>query len=247
MKQTLRVVILDDESLAICSVEECIRQVDPDVSIIGRYTDAAALLRDIGTLQPDAVFTDVCMGKFSGLELIEECTRAGLQCAFIIISAYAEFSYAQRAMHSGVLSYLVKPVDVRQMSDAISAIRRRMQPDGADSGCSESLCQSVGRYLREHCGESERVSLSEIARHFHVNASWLSERFSLEMGMSFSRYRTQVRIERARRLLEGSDESIASIAEVCGFQDASYFTSVFKQYAGCTPAQYRSQAQRQAL
>ena len=61
------------------------------------------------------------------------------------------------------------------------------------------------------------------------------------MGVSFREYVNQVRVEESKRLLSlslgGIDEAAASV----GFSDQSYFSKVFRKYAGMAPKQWRSQ------
>ena len=48
-----------------------------------------------------------------------------------------------------------------------------------------------------------------------------------------------VRVEEAKRLLNNTDDSLLDIAIGVGFDNQSYFTSVFKKLTGLTPGQYR--------
>ncbi|MBR4427993.1 MAG: helix-turn-helix transcriptional regulator, partial [Clostridia bacterium] len=50
----------------------------------------------------------------------------------------------------------------------------------------------------------------------------------------------KLRMEKAKRLLRESDDSVAQVAARCGYQDASAFTRRFKQYASVSPLQYRA-------
>ena len=49
-----------------------------------------------------------------------------------------------------------------------------------------------------------------------------------------------IRIDRAKELLDFTDESIADIAEASGFSDQNYFARTFKKVTGMTPTQYRN-------
>ena len=61
-------------------------------------------------------------------------------------------------------------------------------------------------------------------------------------GKNVPAYITQLRMEKAMRLLrESPDSLIGEIAEQCGFQDVAYFSRVFRQYYGMTPTQARNQ------
>jgi len=87
---------------------------------------------------------------------------------------------------------------------------------------------------------STKINLEEIAGQIHVNTSYLSYLFKLEMGLSFTEYVNTLRINTAKNLLMKTNMSIIDISLQSGFSDQSYFTKVFKKIEVCTPKEYRS-------
>ena len=59
------------------------------------------------------------------------------------------------------------------------------------------------------------------------------------MGISFSTYLNQVRIEKSKELLKNKQHKIIDVAIMVGFEDQSYFTKVFKRVTGVSPNHYR--------
>ena len=84
-----------------------------------------------------------------------------------------------------------------------------------------------------------RLSLNEIAKALHVNASYASRYFSMKFGMTVTEYINSVRINRAEMLLLTTDAPVGNIALNVGFEDANYFSRVFRKEEGCSPLQYR--------
>ncbi len=84
-----------------------------------------------------------------------------------------------------------------------------------------------------------RMSLEEIAASTYLSKTYLSSLFKKETGYSISEYINIVRIERSKALLLEENISIIEIANICGFEDQSYFTKVFKHIVGITPKKYR--------
>ena len=84
-----------------------------------------------------------------------------------------------------------------------------------------------------------RISLEEIARITYMSRTYLSSLFKKETGYSISEYINNIRISRAQNFLVESDLDIAEIARMCGFEDQSYFTKVFRRISGVTPKKYR--------
>lgn len=79
--------------------------------------------------------------------------------------------------------------------------------------------------------------LAEYAAAHNMSSCWLSRLFRREMGVSPQRYLTDIRIGRACELL-ASGCGIAEACETVGYQDACYFSHVFKKYTGYSPTAY---------
>jgi len=85
----------------------------------------------------------------------------------------------------------------------------------------------------------QHMSLEEIAASTYLSKTYLSSLFKKETNYSISEYINIVRIERSKALLVEENISIIEIANLCGFEDQSYFTKVFKNIVGITPKKYR--------
>lgn len=83
------------------------------------------------------------------------------------------------------------------------------------------------------------LSLTEVAAHVYLNASYFSRLYKNETGESFIETLTRIRLEKATNLLKDSNEKIAAIAENIGYPNTRYFNSVFKKHYGLTPLEYR--------
>ena len=86
---------------------------------------------------------------------------------------------------------------------------------------------------------AEPLSLTEIAKHFHFNPSYLSSYFASHNKEGFSEYLNKIRVEKAADLLEKDTASISEISSMVGYSDHSYFTKVFKKLSGFSPSHYR--------
>lgn len=84
----------------------------------------------------------------------------------------------------------------------------------------------------------DELPLDEIARRMNVTPEYLSSLFMKELGVKFTTYRTQKRIEVAKNLLREGSKKIYEIAEESGYTDVRYFTKVFKKYTGVSPGEY---------
>ncbi len=83
------------------------------------------------------------------------------------------------------------------------------------------------------------LSLEEVAEHVNLSVCYLSNYFKGQMGVNFTDYLTQLRMEKAKELLIHTNEKIYRIAEMVGYQNSQYFVTIFKKKLGVTPAEYR--------
>ncbi|WP_310604857.1 helix-turn-helix domain-containing protein [Anaerosporobacter sp.] len=100
------------------------------------------------------------------------------------------------------------------------------------------LIRGVTNYISNHYGEAE-LSVSQIAEYFHFSSAYLSVLFKQEMNITLKQYISNVRIERAKKMLELDYDKITEIAIKCGYANANYFAKVFKEVTGMTPIEYR--------
>lgn len=85
---------------------------------------------------------------------------------------------------------------------------------------------------------TENIRVKEIARWVHVSENYFSYLFTKETGRTFSQYLQELRIEKAKEMLEKGDLDWAQAGEEVGFESPKYFTKVFKRYYGVTPAKF---------
>ncbi len=99
------------------------------------------------------------------------------------------------------------------------------------------LIQKAILYIHENV--KSKISLKDVAASLHVNACYLSSIFKKETGKALTVYITELKITQAKRLLESTSLPITSICYEIGFDNPSYFTEVFKKFAGTTPKDYK--------
>ena len=91
---------------------------------------------------------------------------------------------------------------------------------------------------------SKKLTLDDIARRVFLSSSYISGIFRAETGKTLSSYINEVRIEKSKALLCETPLSLLDIALLCGFEDQSYFSKVFKTIEGVAPKDYRAQSLR---
>ncbi len=85
----------------------------------------------------------------------------------------------------------------------------------------------------------KKITLDELAEETMLSRAYLSTLFKKETGYSISEYMNIVRVDKSKPLLVETNRTIVEIANMCGFEDQSYYTKVFRHVAGITPKKYR--------
>lgn len=85
-----------------------------------------------------------------------------------------------------------------------------------------------------------RITVKELADYLNISESYLSKLFLKEMGISLSQYILDLKIEKAKNLLQYSDYNIVDIANYFSFSSQSHFIQVFQKKTGLTPHKYRT-------
>ena len=103
----------------------------------------------------------------------------------------------------------------------------------------ELLIENILVYLENHYADD--ITLNELAEHkYFVSVGHLSRTFKNKTGLTFSKYLTELRLKKAIEFLKNTDFDITDIATFTGYNDASYFTQIFRKSCGMTPSEYRT-------
>lgn len=97
--------------------------------------------------------------------------------------------------------------------------------------------KEVLSYINENYTHS--LTFQSLSLRFEISPSYLCQIFQKEINMTFTRYLTQLRISRAKKLLLETNSSITEIGAQSGFDQYFYFARVFKKEVGISPTQYR--------
>lgn len=100
------------------------------------------------------------------------------------------------------------------------------------------MLNQVKEYIR-HSYHNNQLSLLDAAEHVSVSPSHLSKIFSQETGQTFIEYVTHIRIRKAMELLKSTHDKSYEIAYKVGYNDAHYFSNLFKKSTGMTTTEFR--------
>lgn len=240
--KNLRVLLVDDEIMIREGFKRLFDWQAHDCEVVGEACDGMEALAKIDTLRPDIVIMDINIPIMNGLKVIQLSRIRHPNTAFVIVSGYDDFSYCREALRLQITDYILKPVNYEEFGTCIddlkiSLFQQRVSAEAEPEKQEERTITGITRYLQEHL--SEEISLSVLAEQFHLNAQYISQLFKSEIGVNFLAYLTNIRMEKAKKLLLSTSLSVAEVAEQSGYGDYRVFTKVFKKSEGVTPSQYR--------
>ncbi len=101
----------------------------------------------------------------------------------------------------------------------------------------KGIIWKVQLYIRQHYQED--ISLNSLSEHFYLHPNYLSMLFKDKTGSTFIKYLTEVRIEKAKQLLQNTDYNIMEVSTMIGYRNPRYFSRLFKSYTGMRPGEFR--------
>ncbi len=114
----LRAIIIDDDESNISSLSEKLFKHFPEVEVIARLDNGADGIESIDTLMPDVVFLDIEMPVMNGFAMLQRLNFRDFELIFV--TAYDH--YAIKAIRFSALDYLVKPVEIEELREAIGRV-----------------------------------------------------------------------------------------------------------------------------
>ena len=86
----------------------------------------------------------------------------------------------------------------------------------------------------------KEISLDDVSREGNVSPYYFSKLFKEATGDNFIEYLTNIRIDKAKELLDNTDLSMKEICSQVGYQNPNYFSRIFKKNVGVTPTEYKA-------
>lgn len=201
---------------------------------------------------PDLIITDVMMPEMDGMEF---CRRIKSEektshIPVVILTARAEQTDKLEGLELGADDYLAKPFDARELQVRVANLlsqRLKLQDhyrktltfataplkaDSMDAAFLGRVREAVEANL-----DDEGFGVVELGQAVGMSRSQLHRKLSALTGFSPNEIIRNMRLEKAKQLLERKAGTAAEIAYTCGFSSPAYFTKCFKEYFGLLPSE----------
>lgn len=143
----LKVMIVDNESAIRKGLVHCIHWGDLGCEIAAQADDGMMALEQIPVIQPNIVISDIRMPGMDGLELAEIIARDYPGIKVIILTGYPDFAYAQRAIQYHVVDFVLKPMTVENLTNAIEKAKAAIAEDRSSQDLQEKLSTTSARNM----------------------------------------------------------------------------------------------------
>lgn len=187
-----------------------------------RESVAEHVISLIGQEQFDNLFEQI------SITLTPEADTQVLQIAALIEHEWNNYDEYSNAIIEGLVIQLF-----------VTALRGQSVSPDIDKILKEKHLPLVDALHYIQKSYAEDPSLDQTASTVHVSGAHLSRLFKSELGTSYSRFLTEVKLTHAMNLLLNTNLPISEVAGQCGYQNSNYFCDAFKKVIGLSPLKYR--------
>ncbi|MEZ5042332.1 MAG: tetratricopeptide repeat protein [Saprospiraceae bacterium] len=204
-------------------------------------------------MMPDLIITDLMMPVMSGQELCRllKTNEKTSHIPLIMLTAKAEQTDKLEGLETGADDYLIKPFDARELKVRLSNLleqRLRLQTHFRQTLSAfattpvkgESMDVVLLRRIKETIEanlDDDQFSVVELASQVGMSRSQLHRKLSALTGFSPNEVIRNMRLERAKQLIEQKVGTVSEIAFLCGFTSPAYFIKCFREYFKTTPGE----------
>ncbi|MGO2084021.1 response regulator transcription factor [Vagococcus sp.] len=241
-----KLLIVEDEQLERRALRTIItKNLSDQIILCEDATSGIEAVQIARNRKPDIILMDIGLPELNGLEAQSQIIEFLPDVYTVVITAYSDYHYMQKAVQEQTIDYLLKPVRPINLIESIQKIivkiehtkntttpAKRSQFNTSDT----PICKAL-TYIEQNFNED--LTLNDIANYVHLSPQYFSRYFKKKMKISYIDYLNQLRIQSAKALLKETNLPIYRIASDLGFADANYFSRVFVKYEGDTPTVYR--------
>jgi DNA-binding response OmpR family regulator len=250
-----RLLIIDDQPDSVALLVAYL--ADKAIEILVALDGADGIAKAVAG-RPDLILLDVIMPGMNGLEVCERL-KADARTAsvpVVFLSASTAIEDKLKGFSFGAVDYITKPFSEEEaVARVFLHLHSKQRLDRLETMVAQSALERVGEdafpddqlfnqalaVLDQRMGEPP--GLVELARELGTNERKLTDIFRQRVGLTVFDYFSELRLETARHLLEGSGMRIQTIAGHIGYRNAGDFTRAYRRRYGLSPREYRQSRQ----
>ena len=179
----INVMIVDNESAIRKGMLHFIQWTSLGCEIAAQAGDGQAALDLIPAVKPDLIISDIRMPGMDGLELASRIYQEYPDIKVIILTGYPDFKYAQRAIQSHVVDFVLKPVSVENLTRAVEKAKAEIEK----AKSRYTLQQELVHRSQDNLELQRTLFLNELIHHLNNSQIYAINR-SAQLGMDLSNY-----------------------------------------------------------
>lgn len=182
-----KVMLVDDENHILNFMHTSIPWKQLELKVVATAADGETALKLASQENIDIVITDIRMPKLNGLELCQKLYETNPNMQIIIVSGYADFAYAQKAIQLQVLGYCLKPIDASGLTTLVRTAIRNIHKETTFNGdtlldCIEEGTDQSIQSIFNHLGmKAEKYYVASSIKMRNIGKA-LNSRLTLKLG-----------------------------------------------------------------
>lgn len=167
-----RVIVVEDEKIVRDGLSGLIAEEDLGFEVAGSFVNGLQAYEWLQTNHCDVVLTDIVMSQMDGLELARKISMENSGIKIIILSGYADFEKARKAIQYGVVDFLQKPVDEDELLDLFRSLKEQLDKESDIHKVSKEL-ESWCQLLILEIDTGNHASIEKTLRNFMDSIAYL--------------------------------------------------------------------------
>lgn len=163
-----------------------------------------------------------------GMALLTENRKKNIEPPIVLLIGQESIESVVEAMKCGAVDYITKPIDANDLALKIQTYLP----------ITLSWRNRLIDFLKLHCSDAS-LSFSDVMHHFGFSRTYGYTLFKNEVGKSYIKLLRELRLKKAKKLMQDPKLSLSEVADACGFRSLQRFSTVFSQEIGCSPSTYR--------
>lgn len=138
----MRILIVEDEAMIRVGLSRLIGSAT-EHEVVAEAKNGKEGLELYQRYKPDLIITDIRMPEMDGLQMLERIHMLGGKAHVALLTGYAEFEYAQKAVRFGAVDYLLKPIGVEDIKGLLDKVQKQIEDEQKRGGDIESCLRDL--------------------------------------------------------------------------------------------------------
>ncbi len=184
------------------------------------------------------IVLNVTLPDMDGLQALSELKAAHKDIYVIMMSLNATKEMVVNALRCHADDFWEGPVDAAEFRQKIQTILKERQNPPARSSSREENVDRIKRFIQRNY---RLATLDFISKELYLSSKYVSRMFNEKSGLSFRDYKINIKMDKAKELLENTSMNINEVSHLLGYKKPESFMRIFKRVTQKTPKQYRKE------